>query len=162
MLSMLRLHQRAARFNSWYQQLHGVGTHDAPEILQVAKDLLDTAMKSPPRPQAPSIDASSLADLAVLLQLLTFRCCPDPCQAQALEDLEAGTGGHMGWLTAACFMHICCAEDEQMAEGESLDQPDSLEVCVPVLGIVSFCQAGMFEASIAFHNANLVPAGSRL
>ncbi|CAL5219457.1 g1292 [Coccomyxa viridis] len=40
---------------------------------QVAKALLDTAAKQPPRPQAPSLQGASFADLSIIASLLRFQ-----------------------------------------------------------------------------------------
>lgn len=40
---------------------------------QVAKALLDTAAKKPPRPQAPSMDGASISDTGLLASLLRSR-----------------------------------------------------------------------------------------
>ena len=44
---------------------------------QVAKALLDTAAKQPPKPQAPSLQGASFADLNIIASLLRFQeVCP--------------------------------------------------------------------------------------
>ena len=52
---------------------------DRPCSVQVAKALLDTAAKQPPRPQAPSLQGASFADLSIIASLLRFQevsSCP--------------------------------------------------------------------------------------
>ena len=41
--------------------------------MQVAKALLDTAAKQPPKPQAPSLQGASFADLSTIALLLRFQ-----------------------------------------------------------------------------------------
>ena len=59
--------------------------HSGAVLLQVAKALLDSAAKAPPKPRAPSMLGASLADSSTLTALLRFQEASVPhCQSPLL------------------------------------------------------------------------------
>ena len=63
--------------------------HSGAVLLQVAKALLDSAAKAPPKPRAPNMQGASLADPSTLTALLRFQEASVPhCQSPNYETLS--------------------------------------------------------------------------
>ena len=73
--------------------------HAGAVLLQVAKALLDSVAKAPPKPRAPSMQGASLADPSTLTALLRFQEASGPhCQSPKYDTLSRKMTEHCTFL----------------------------------------------------------------